>query len=59
MSLAAITDLALDNQVLIVSVLLALSETLGANPKIKSNGILSFILIQAQAALKKEGAKEI
>ena len=57
--MSAVIAWALDNQVLIVSVLLALSETLGANPKIKSNGILSFILIQAQAALKKEGAKEI
>lgn len=36
------------NVQLILGVLLAISEALGADPRVKSNGILSFILIQAQ-----------
>ena len=50
---------ALANQTLIATVLLAVSELLGANPKVKSNGILSFILLQAQEQLKKRGAKDL
>jgi hypothetical protein len=44
---------------LIATVLFAVSEALGANPKVKSNGILSLILLQAQEQLKKKGAKDI
>jgi hypothetical protein len=47
------------NQALVATVLFAVSEALGANPKIKSNGILSLIIIQAQNALKAKGAKDI
>jgi hypothetical protein len=47
------------NKALIATIALAISEALGANPKVKANGILSLILIQAQSALKKEGAKEL
>lgn len=50
---------ALANQTLIATVLLAVSELLGANPKVKSNGILSFLLLQAQDQLKKKGAKDL
>jgi len=50
---------ALANQALIATVLFAVSEALGANPKIKANGILSLIIIQAQNALKAKGAKDI
>ena len=57
--MSALIAWALANQTLIATVLFAVSEALGANPKVKANGILSLILIQAQAALKKEGAKEI
>ena len=42
------------NKATVASVLLIISEALGANPKVKANGILSLILLQAQAALKKE-----
>ena len=45
------------NKGTIVSILLIISEALGANPKVKSNGILSLILLQAQSALKKEETK--
>ncbi len=47
------------NQALVATVLFAVSEALGANPKIKANGILSLIIIQAQNALKAKGAKDI
>ena len=47
------------NQALVATVLFAVSEALGANPKGKANGILSLIIIQAQNALKAKGAKDI
>ena len=47
------------NQALIATVLFAVSEALGANPKVKSNGILSLILIQGQKVLKDKGAKDL
>jgi len=50
---------ALANQALIATVLFAVSEALGANPKVKSNGILSLILLQVQSLLKKKGAKDV
>ncbi len=45
------------NVQLILGVLLAISEVLGADPRVKSNGIVSFILLQAQNLLrsKKQG----
>lgn len=36
------------NVQLILGALLAVSEVLGADPRIKSNGIISFILLQAK-----------
>lgn len=59
MTIAAIIAWANANQALIATVLFAVSEALGANPKVKANGILSLILIQAQNALKAKGAKDI
>jgi len=47
------------NQALIATVLFAVSEALGANPKVKSNGILSLVLLQAQSVLKKKGAQDL
>ena len=47
------------NQALIATVLFAISEALGANPRVKSNGILSLIVIQVQEHLKKRGAKDL
>lgn len=40
------------NVQLILGVLLAISEVLGADPRVKANGIISFILVQAQNFLK-------
>ena len=47
------------NQALIATALFAVSEALGANPKVKSNGILSLVLLQAQNVLKQKGAKDL
>jgi len=49
----------LANQTLILTVVLAVSEALGANPKVKSNGILSLLLLQGQKVLKDKGAKDL
>ena len=57
--MSAIIAFLLANKATIASVLLIISEALGANPKVKSNGILSLILLQAQAALKKQGGKDL
>ena len=59
MSLAALLAWAKANEALIVTVLFAISELLGADPKVKSNGILSFILLQVQGKLKEKGAKDL
>jgi len=50
---------AIANQALIATVLFAVSEALGANPNVKSNGILSLILLQVQGQLKAKGAKDL
>ena len=50
---------ALANQALIATVLFAVSEALGANPKVTSNGILSLILLQVQGQLKAKGGKDL
>ncbi|NBU47249.1 MAG: hypothetical protein EBS34_07365 [Flavobacteriales bacterium] len=59
MSFAAIIAWATGNQALIATVLFAVSEALGANPKVKANGILSLILLQVQGQLKARGAKDL
>jgi hypothetical protein len=57
--MSALIAWAVANQALIATVLFAVSEALGANPKVKSNGILSLILLQAQSVLKKKGAQDL
>jgi hypothetical protein len=59
MTLAAIGAWLAANEGLIATILLLISEAVGANPKIKANGIVSFLLIQAQQHLKKRGAKDL
>ena len=59
MSLAVIGAWLAANEGLIATILFLISEAVGANPKIKSNGILSFLLIQAQEHLKKRGGKDL
>jgi len=44
------------NEATVATLLLLISELLGAIPKVKSNGIISFVIIQIQQHLKKRGA---
>jgi hypothetical protein len=46
------------NQTSVTTILLIVSELLGASSKVKANGILSFVLLQIQEQLKKRGAKD-
>ncbi len=48
----------LANQTSVTTILLIVSELLGALPKVKANGILSFAILQLQEQLKKRGAKD-
>jgi hypothetical protein len=57
--MSAVVAWCLANQTLIATVLFAVSEAMGANPKVKSNGLLSLILMQVQAQLKSKGAKDL
>ena len=50
---------ALANQAIIATVLFAVSEALGANPKVKANGLLSLLLLQVQGQLKAKGGKDL
>lgn len=56
MSLAVILAWAKANEAAIATILLIVSEFLGANSKLKSNGLVSFVLLQVQSHLKKKGA---
>jgi hypothetical protein len=59
MTIAAIGAWLAANEGLVATVLFVLSEALGANPKIKANGIISLVLLQVQNQLKKKGAKDL
>lgn len=59
MSLAAFLAWAKANEALLATIAFAISEALGASPKVKANGILSLILIQIQGQLKTKGAKDL
>ena len=58
MSVGLIWAWVLANQSSLATILLIVSELLGASPKVKANGILSFILLQVQEQLKKRGAQD-
>lgn len=57
--MSALIAWAIANQALIATILFAVSEALGASPKIKANGLLSLILLQVQGKLKETGAKDL
>ena len=46
--LVALPTLSAANLELILGILLALSEVLGADPRIKANGLISFAIIQVR-----------
>lgn len=56
MSLAALLAFYKANEAAVLTVLLIVSEFLGAVPKIKANGFVSFVIEQVQSRLKKGGA---
>lgn len=56
MTAAALWAWIMANEAALATILLVVSELLGSIPKFKSNGILSFIILQLQAHLKKKGA---
>jgi hypothetical protein len=58
MSLGLIWAWIIANEAALATLLLVISELLGAWPKVKSNGIASFIIIHLQNQLKKRGAKD-
>jgi hypothetical protein len=58
MSLAVLIAFYQANQAAILSILLIISEILGAVPKIKANGFLSFVIEQVQSRLKQGGAED-
>lgn len=51
---ATINGLSAVNTQLVLGILLAISEVLGADPRVKSNGIVSFILLQAKNFIKSK-----
>jgi hypothetical protein len=57
--MTALTAFFLANQTLIVTIAFAISEALGATPKIKANGLISIVLLQVQSVLKSKGAKDL
>jgi hypothetical protein len=57
--MTALTAFLLANKGLIATIVFLISEALGATPRIKANGILSLIILQVQAALKSQGAKDL
>ncbi len=58
MSLAALIAFYNANQAAILTVLLIISEFLGANPKLKANGFVSFIIEQVRSKAISGGAKD-
>lgn len=56
MTLAAIWAWIAANEAALATVLLIISELMGANARFKSNGIISFVLIQIKQLAVKKGA---
>lgn len=55
MELAAIWAWVIANEAALATILLIVSELLGAVPKFKSNGLVSFVLVQIKEQAKKRG----
>lgn len=56
MEFGAIMAWVLAHEAVVATLLLIVSELLGAIPAFKSNGILSFIILQLEALARKRGA---
>lgn len=55
MTLAAFLAWVTANEAALATIALIISELLGAIPQVKSNGFISFVLIQANKLLKDRG----
>lgn len=58
MELAAIWAWVMANEAAVATILLIVSELLGAIPALKSNGIVSFVLLKGKELLQARGAKD-
>jgi hypothetical protein len=58
MSVALIWAWVLANEAAVATILLIVSELLGAVPQVKSNGLVSFVILQVQNVLKDKGAHD-
>jgi hypothetical protein len=58
MSVATLFAFYKANEAAILTILLILSEFLGAVPKVKANGIISFVLLQVRSRAIAGGAKD-
>lgn len=58
MSIAALWAWMMANEAALATILLIVSELLGAAPQVKSNGLVSFVLLQLQKVLKDKGAQD-
>lgn len=58
MSIGALLAFYKANEAAFLTILLIVSEFLGANPKLKANGIVSFVLEQIRGRALKGGAKD-
>jgi len=58
MSVAVIWAWVLANEAAVATILLIVSELLGAVPAVKSNGLASFVIIQVRKVLENKGAKD-
>ena len=56
MSVAALWAWVIANEAAVATILLVVSEFLGAVPRFKSNCLVSYVLLQVQQNLKKKGA---
>lgn len=58
MSVGLIWAWMMANEAALATILLIVSELLGAAPQVKSNGLVSFVLLQVQKVLKDKGAHD-
>lgn len=58
MSVAALWAWVMANEAALATILLIISELLGAVPQVKSNGFVSFALLQLQKVLKDKGGQD-
>ena len=58
MSVGLIWAWIMANEAALATIFLIVSELLGAVPQVKSNGLVSFVILQVQKVLKDKGAHD-